>query len=223
MHRADIATGRASSRNARRRRPVAARDCPTGCRVPRPPRPARRNPRRQRHGRGARPTAHGRGQRAHRTGRARVLRCVRQLPARADRPDAGAHRQAVAQDVRAVHAADARPDRPAAPDCVRLADPARRRCDCPVDEAGPQATRDPPRHRPRSARDQCPAAAPARSRRELAGLRPSSPDRLGQRLAELLPHGRLVEVEDSYTLIALDQPAKFARIIGEFSPVPGRT
>ena len=45
----------------------------------------------------------------------------------------------------------------------------------------------------------------------------------GRRLAELLPHGRLVEVEDSYTLIALDQPAKFARIIGEFSPVPGRT
>ena len=44
----------------------------------------------------------------------------------------------------------------------------------------------------------------------------------GRRLAELLPHGRLVEVEDSYTLIALDQPAKFARIIGEFSPVPDR-
>jgi pimeloyl-ACP methyl ester carboxylesterase len=44
----------------------------------------------------------------------------------------------------------------------------------------------------------------------------------GRRLAELLPHGRLVEVEDSYTLVALDQPARFARIIGEFSPVPGR-
>ena len=44
----------------------------------------------------------------------------------------------------------------------------------------------------------------------------------GRRLAELLPQGRLVEVEDSYTLIALDQPAKFARMIREFSPVPGR-
>ena len=32
----------------------------------------------------------------------------------------------------------------------------------------------------------------------------------GRRLAELLPQGRLVEIEDSYTLIPLDQPARFA-------------
>jgi pimeloyl-ACP methyl ester carboxylesterase len=29
----------------------------------------------------------------------------------------------------------------------------------------------------------------------------------GRRLAELLPHGQLVEIEDSYTLIPEDQPA----------------
>jgi pimeloyl-ACP methyl ester carboxylesterase len=35
----------------------------------------------------------------------------------------------------------------------------------------------------------------------------------GRRLAELLPQGRLVEIPDSYTLIALDQPAALAEAI----------
>jgi pimeloyl-ACP methyl ester carboxylesterase len=39
----------------------------------------------------------------------------------------------------------------------------------------------------------------------------------GRRLAELLPQGRLVEIADSYTLIPLDQPAKLARAIREFT------
>jgi pimeloyl-ACP methyl ester carboxylesterase len=38
----------------------------------------------------------------------------------------------------------------------------------------------------------------------------------GRRLAELLPHGRLVEVPDSYTLIPEDQPAKLVAYIREF-------
>ena len=36
------------------------------------------------------------------------------------------------------------------------------------------------------------------------------PPEHGRRLAELLPHGRLVEVSDSYTLIPQDQPARLA-------------
>jgi pimeloyl-ACP methyl ester carboxylesterase len=43
------------------------------------------------------------------------------------------------------------------------------------------------------------------------------PPEHGRRLAELLPHGGLVEVEDSYTLIPLDQPARLAQIIREFT------
>ncbi len=39
----------------------------------------------------------------------------------------------------------------------------------------------------------------------------------GRRLAELLPQGRLAEVDDSYTLIPLDQPARLAGIIREFT------
>jgi len=39
-----------------------------------------------------------------------------------------------------------------------------------------------------------------------AGDRVMPPER-GRRLAALLPQGRLVEVDDSYTLIPLDQPA----------------
>ena len=42
------------------------------------------------------------------------------------------------------------------------------------------------------------------------------PPEHGRRLAELLPQGRLVEVEDSYTLIPIDQPAVLARAIREF-------
>jgi len=37
-----------------------------------------------------------------------------------------------------------------------------------------------------------------------------------ERLAELLPKSELVWIEDSYTLIALDQPKAFARAIGDF-------
>ena len=45
------------------------------------------------------------------------------------------------------------------------------------------------------------------------------PPEHGRRLAELLPHGRLVEVDDSYTLIPLDQPARFAQVIREFARI----
>jgi len=38
----------------------------------------------------------------------------------------------------------------------------------------------------------------------------------GRRLAELLPHGRLIEVADSYTLIPEDQPDVLARAIRQF-------
>jgi pimeloyl-ACP methyl ester carboxylesterase len=44
------------------------------------------------------------------------------------------------------------------------------------------------------------------------------PPEHGRRLAELLPQGRLVEIEDSYTLIPLDQPAKLAQAIRAFGP-----
>jgi pimeloyl-ACP methyl ester carboxylesterase len=38
----------------------------------------------------------------------------------------------------------------------------------------------------------------------------------GQRLVDLLPDGRLVEIPDSYTLIMRDQPEAFARAVREF-------
>ena len=38
----------------------------------------------------------------------------------------------------------------------------------------------------------------------------------GRRLAELLPHGRLLEIADSYTLIPEDQPGELARAIRQF-------
>ena len=38
----------------------------------------------------------------------------------------------------------------------------------------------------------------------------------GRRLAEMLPHGQLVEIADSSTLIPLDQPGKLARVIRQF-------
>jgi pimeloyl-ACP methyl ester carboxylesterase len=41
------------------------------------------------------------------------------------------------------------------------------------------------------------------------------PPEHGRRLAELFPHGRLVEVEDSYTLIPLDRPARLAQVMRE--------
>ena len=43
------------------------------------------------------------------------------------------------------------------------------------------------------------------------------PPEHGRRLADLLPRGRLVEVADSYTLLPLDQPAKLAAAIREFT------
>ncbi|WP_328617376.1 alpha/beta hydrolase [Amycolatopsis sp. NBC_00355] len=43
------------------------------------------------------------------------------------------------------------------------------------------------------------------------------PPEHGTRLAALLPQGKLVEVADSYTLLPLDQPAEFARLIREFT------
>jgi pimeloyl-ACP methyl ester carboxylesterase len=43
------------------------------------------------------------------------------------------------------------------------------------------------------------------------------PPEHGRRLADLLPHGRLVEVDDSYTLIPLDQPAMLAQVIADFT------
>ncbi|HEX8857117.1 MAG TPA: alpha/beta hydrolase [Thermoleophilaceae bacterium] len=42
------------------------------------------------------------------------------------------------------------------------------------------------------------------------------PPEHGRRLAELLPQGRLVEIEDSYTLIPQDQPLALARALREF-------
>jgi pimeloyl-ACP methyl ester carboxylesterase len=42
------------------------------------------------------------------------------------------------------------------------------------------------------------------------------PPEHGRRLARLLPQGRLTEVDDSYTLIPLDQPARLAQIIRDF-------
>jgi pimeloyl-ACP methyl ester carboxylesterase len=46
------------------------------------------------------------------------------------------------------------------------------------------------------------------------------PPEHGRRLAELLPHARLAEVPDSYTLIPLDQPARFAQLVREFIHAP---
>jgi hypothetical protein len=38
----------------------------------------------------------------------------------------------------------------------------------------------------------------------------------GQRLAELLPRGRLIEIYDSYTLIPEDRPVELSRVIQDF-------
>ena len=46
------------------------------------------------------------------------------------------------------------------------------------------------------------------------------PPEHGRRLAALLPQGRLAEVDDSYTLIPLDQPAELARLVREFVREP---
>jgi pimeloyl-ACP methyl ester carboxylesterase len=38
----------------------------------------------------------------------------------------------------------------------------------------------------------------------------------GRCLAKLLPQGQLAEVDDSYTLIPLDQPARLGQLIRDF-------
>jgi pimeloyl-ACP methyl ester carboxylesterase len=43
------------------------------------------------------------------------------------------------------------------------------------------------------------------------------PPEHGRRLCGLLPQGRLAEIDDSYTLIPLDQPARLAQLIRDFS------
>ena len=47
------------------------------------------------------------------------------------------------------------------------------------------------------------------------------PPEHGRRLAGLLPDARLAEIEDSYTLIPLDQPARLAQVIREFTSTSG--
>jgi pimeloyl-ACP methyl ester carboxylesterase len=42
------------------------------------------------------------------------------------------------------------------------------------------------------------------------------PPEHGRRLAALLPQGRLAEIDDSYTLVPLDQPARLAQVIRDF-------
>ena len=49
------------------------------------------------------------------------------------------------------------------------------------------------------------------------------PPEHGRRLARLLPQARLVEVDDSYTLISLDQPQRLAQLIREFTRTAVRT
>jgi pimeloyl-ACP methyl ester carboxylesterase len=46
------------------------------------------------------------------------------------------------------------------------------------------------------------------------------PPEHGRRLAKLLPQGQLAEIDDSYTLIPLDQPARLAQVIGDFIAAP---
>ena len=48
------------------------------------------------------------------------------------------------------------------------------------------------------------------------------PPEHGRRLTGLLPHAELAEVEDSYTLVPLDQPARLARLIREFARASAR-
>ena len=46
------------------------------------------------------------------------------------------------------------------------------------------------------------------------------PPEHGRRLAALLPQGQLTEIDDSYTLVPLDQPARLAQVIREFIGAP---
>ena len=49
------------------------------------------------------------------------------------------------------------------------------------------------------------------------------PPEHGRRLAGLLPHAQLIEIDDSYALIPLDQPARPAQLIADFTPATGST
>ena len=49
------------------------------------------------------------------------------------------------------------------------------------------------------------------------------PPEHGQRLAALLPQGQLTEIDDSYTLVPLDQPDRLAQVIREFVGAPQPT
>jgi pimeloyl-ACP methyl ester carboxylesterase len=42
------------------------------------------------------------------------------------------------------------------------------------------------------------------------------PPEHGRRLADLLPQGQLIEVDDTHTLIPLDRPEELAQIIRNF-------
>ena len=42
------------------------------------------------------------------------------------------------------------------------------------------------------------------------------PPEHGRRLVDLLPHGRLIEIPNCYTLIPEDQPGELARAIRQF-------
>ena len=42
------------------------------------------------------------------------------------------------------------------------------------------------------------------------------PPEHGRRLAKLLPRGRLIEIDDSYTLIPEDRPVELSRVIQDF-------
>src|SRR3990172_2865294 len=52
------------------------------------------------------------------------------------------------------------------------------------------------------------------------------PPEHGRRLAEAFPHGQLVEIADSYTLIPEDQPGELVRVLREFlaaeTPAPAQ-
>lgn len=45
----------------------------------------------------------------------------------------------------------------------------------------------------------------------------------GRQLADLLPDGHLVEIEDSYTLVPLDQPQRLAGMLRSFITSTART
>jgi hypothetical protein len=49
------------------------------------------------------------------------------------------------------------------------------------------------------------------------------PPEHGRRLAGLLPQAQLIEIDDSYALIPLDQPARPAQLIADFTRAPGST